>query len=220
MNWAKFKLWIEFYWIYVVFSFIVLAAVFLPLWYLTRLEESVARYIIGFNVISLPSSIMGTLIFVFFLYIFLHGGLADNMIPEQAVLRVSYRPRPNQDPLAFLERVRKAVDEILLGPMKREARTGQLDIDLQYQGPGLLTEADTILEKALLSAGALGPAGAAPYSTDGGHLAGAGLRCLICGPGSLAQAHRADESISSAAFEQGVPFLRAVIREYCLTKRN
>ena len=67
MNWAKFKLWWEFYWIYVVFTFIVLAAVLLPLWYLTRLEESVARYIIGFNVISLPSSIMGTLIFVFFL---------------------------------------------------------------------------------------------------------------------------------------------------------
>src|SRR3989337_2435069 len=77
MNWAKFKLWWEFYWIYVIFSFIILAAIFLPLWYLTRLEESVARYIIGFNVISLPSSIMGTLIFVFFLYIFLHGGLAD-----------------------------------------------------------------------------------------------------------------------------------------------
>jgi cell division protease FtsH len=77
MNLAKFKLWWEFYWIHVVFVLVLLAAVLLPLWYLTRLEESVARYIIGFNVISLPSGIMNTLIFVFFLYIFLHGGLAD-----------------------------------------------------------------------------------------------------------------------------------------------
>ena len=46
MNWAKFKLWWEFYWVHLVLAFIVLAAVLLPLWYLTRLEESVARYII------------------------------------------------------------------------------------------------------------------------------------------------------------------------------
>ena len=58
MNWAKFKLWWEFYWVHLVLVLIVLAAVLLPLWYLTRLEESVARYIIGFNVISLPSSII------------------------------------------------------------------------------------------------------------------------------------------------------------------
>lgn len=77
MNSAKFKLWWEFYWIHVVIILIVLAAVLLPLWYLTRLEESVARYIIGFNVISLPSSIINSLIFVFFLYTFQYGGLAD-----------------------------------------------------------------------------------------------------------------------------------------------
>ena len=77
MNSAKFKLWWEFYWIHVVIVLIVLAAVLLPLWYLTRLEESVARYIIGFNVISLPSSIINSLIFVFFLYTFQYGGLAD-----------------------------------------------------------------------------------------------------------------------------------------------
>ncbi|MBI3288453.1 MAG: AAA family ATPase [Elusimicrobia bacterium] len=77
MNWAKMRLWWEFYWTRVIIGVILLAAVLLPLWYLTRLEESVARYIIGFNVISLPSSIINSLIFVFFLYTFQYGGLTD-----------------------------------------------------------------------------------------------------------------------------------------------
>ena len=77
MNGAKLKLWWEFYWVHVIITLIVLTAVLLPAWYLTRLEESVARYIIGFNVISMPSAIINSLIFVFFLYTFQYGGWTD-----------------------------------------------------------------------------------------------------------------------------------------------
>jgi cell division protease FtsH len=77
MNWAKLKLWWEFYWVHVVVSAMVLTAILLPMWYLTRLEESVARYIIGFNVLSLPSSIINSLIFVFLLYVLQYGGWSD-----------------------------------------------------------------------------------------------------------------------------------------------
>jgi cell division protease FtsH len=77
MNWAKLRLWWEFYWVHVIVTFIVLAAIILPAWYLTRLEESVSRYIIGFNVISLPSGIINSLIFVFLLYVIQYGGWTD-----------------------------------------------------------------------------------------------------------------------------------------------
>mgnify|MGYP001590405469 FL=1 len=70
-------MWWEFYWVHLIISVIIMAAVLLPLWYLTRLEESVARYIIGFNVLSFPSAIINSLIFVFFLYTFQYGGLTD-----------------------------------------------------------------------------------------------------------------------------------------------
>ncbi len=75
MNVAKFKLWLELYWVHLVLVVIILTAIILPLWYLTRLEESVSRYIIGFSVLSLPASIISSLIFVFFLHTFQSGGL-------------------------------------------------------------------------------------------------------------------------------------------------
>ena len=58
MNWARFRLWLEFYWIHIAIGVILLACTLLPLWYLSRLEESVARYLIGINIISLPGTLI------------------------------------------------------------------------------------------------------------------------------------------------------------------
>lgn len=77
MNWARIRLWFEFYWIHLAVGVILLACTLLPLWYLSRLEESVARYLIGINIISLPGTLMNTLIFVFLLYVLQYGGWTD-----------------------------------------------------------------------------------------------------------------------------------------------
>src|ERR1044071_4802815 len=74
---ARIRLWWEFYWAHVVIVFLVLASVLLPLWFLTRLEPSVAYYIMGFNVLSLPFNLINTCIFVFFLYFLQYGGWTD-----------------------------------------------------------------------------------------------------------------------------------------------
>ena len=74
MLWAKFKLFMQRWWIVVaIVSGIVVAVVF-PMWYLSTMEESVRRYIVGINVASLPWGILQTLVFVAFLYLLQYGG--------------------------------------------------------------------------------------------------------------------------------------------------
>ena len=74
MLWAKFRLFLQrnWLWIAIVFGFIV--AILIPIWYMSGMEESVRRYIVGINVASLPWGILQTLVFVGFLYLLQYGG--------------------------------------------------------------------------------------------------------------------------------------------------
>jgi cell division protease FtsH len=49
-------------------------AVLIPVWYMSDMEVSVRRYIVGINVASLPWGILQTLVFVGFLYLLQYGG--------------------------------------------------------------------------------------------------------------------------------------------------
>lgn len=51
------------------------------------------------------------------------------------------------------------------------------------------------------------------YAAEAGQFAEGGFEAVICGPGSIAQAHRADEFIAVEQLELGVAFLRRLIKE-------
>jgi acetylornithine deacetylase len=44
----------------------------------------------------------------------------------------------------------------------------------------------------------------------------AGVEAVVCGPGSIRQAHRPDESIGIAELEAGLPWLEGIVRRVCV----
>jgi cell division protease FtsH len=74
MFWAKVRLFLQRNWLWVAIGVLIVVVIFLPLWYMSGMEESVRRYIIGINVASLPFTMLGTLVFVGFLYLLQYGG--------------------------------------------------------------------------------------------------------------------------------------------------
>jgi acetylornithine deacetylase len=50
------------------------------------------------------------------------------------------------------------------------------------------------------------------YQTEAGQFQDMALPTVVCGPGSIAQAHQPDEYISVAQLEAGTAFLRRLIR--------
>src|SRR3989338_10155952 len=74
MLWAKIRLFMQRYWIWVAVIVGVTISIVVPIWYMAGMEESVRRYIIGINVASLPWGILQTLVFVAFLYLLQYGG--------------------------------------------------------------------------------------------------------------------------------------------------
>jgi acetylornithine deacetylase len=138
------------------------------------------------------------------------GGTALNVIAESCRLRVSYRPLPDADPLAPYEAVRARLAAFEPRDFASPLR-GEVALSAANVVPGMLSPRGTLLEKAL--ADVLGPQEprGAPFCTDGGRFAVAGIHSLVCGPGELEQAHQPDESLPRAAFEAGPDVILAVL---------
>ncbi|TWO31998.1 acetylornithine deacetylase [Seonamhaeicola sediminis] len=50
------------------------------------------------------------------------------------------------------------------------------------------------------------------YASEAGHFANAGFESIICGPGSIAQAHRANEYISKNQLKKGVEMIKNLVK--------
>ena len=54
------------------------------------------------------------------------------------------------------------------------------------------------------------------YATDAGWLQTMGLECVIWGPGSIEVAHKPNEAMPMAQFEDGAELVAKFIQQYCL----
>ncbi|NDV00749.1 acetylornithine deacetylase [Pseudoroseicyclus tamaricis] len=113
----------------------------------------------------------------------LHGGTALNIVPDRAEVAFEIRHLAAETPEALLATI----------PLPEGVEVAPLGA---Y--PGLAADASAPAIKRL--AGMLDdPAPiTVSYGTEAGFFAAEGLNTVVCGPGDMADAHRADESISAA----------------------
>lgn len=144
----------------------------------------------------------------------IHGGTATNMIPEHCRVAVSYRPLPDEEPLALYETLRTRLAEAGLRDPGSD-RSAQVRLTTPLVAPPLRAARGTALETALQEELGAEVGGGAPFCTDGGQLMAAGVDGLVCGPGELSQAHQPDESLPRRAFEDGTDAVLRVVQRLC-----
>ena len=144
----------------------------------------------------------------------IQGGTASNMIAESCRFTVSYRPLPDDDPLAVYREARARITG-RAHPDWGSDGSAEIEVSDPLQAPGMLSARGTRLEEALRERLGVGGPGGGPFCTDGGRFAAAGITSLICGPGELEQAHQPNESVSRAAFEAGTGHIVWVVDRLC-----
>jgi acetylornithine deacetylase len=145
----------------------------------------------------------------------IEGGLAINIIAEECTLKVSYRSLPNVDPLRLYNDADRLIAEIDPRDYGSPNHRAMITLSTPSVLPPMHSPAGTALEDALFAATGANSTGGALYWTDAGWLAGAGIQCLICGPGEFEQAHQPNESIGRDAFERGPAIILDVINRLC-----
>ncbi|MEM1298609.1 MAG: acetylornithine deacetylase [Pseudomonadota bacterium] len=139
------------------------------------------------------------------------GGTQLNIVPHHAEFDFEFRAVGADDPVAMVEDVRAEADRLEAEMQAVDPETG-IDFHPYSHVVGLDTEPEadiTVLAKRL--AGRNDHAKVA-YTTEGGLFADiAGIPTVICGPGSIEQAHKADEFIALAELEKCDRLLAALI---------
>ena len=74
--------------------------------------------------------------------------------------------------------------------------------------PGLAPNKGSPAETLALKLAGRNHTATVPYGTEGGHFHNAGIATVVCGPGSIDQAHQPDEYITLADLEAGTAFMR------------
>lgn len=144
-----------------------------------------------------------------------HGGIADNVVPRDAEFRYEFRDLPTADARAMQEQV-VAYARSLEPAMKKVAPETGFRFETICEIPSFLGSADDdVTRLALRLAGAQGTTEVA-FGTEAGLFKNAGIRTVVCGPGSITQAHQPDEYVSleqlgrCQAFMEGLAKVRSL----------
>ncbi|MCE0505504.1 acetylornithine deacetylase [Roseivivax sp. GX 12232] len=140
----------------------------------------------------------------------LAGGHAHNVIPGFAEVQWEMRPVQPADARYVKDNIRAYVEEELLPQM----RAVHPDADVVTEVIGEVTGLEPLPENAArdLVAKLTGANGAdlVPFNTEAGLLQDLGMSVVVCGPGSIAQAHKPDEFVSRDQLSQCLDMLRGL----------
>lgn len=139
------------------------------------------------------------------------GGTAVNILARESEITWEYRCLPDRDASAIVERVNARAALEVLPKYQRRAPEAQLETTLQAQYPGLAMDEDSPAIRLARELTGANQVEAVAYGTEAGHFQNYGIPAVICGPGSIEQAHRPDEFCEVSELDACTAFLRKVI---------
>ncbi len=142
----------------------------------------------------------------------MHGGTVNNIIPNQCQFDFEIRNLPNQSTLPLFAEIESYAKTELLPRMHAVSADTRIDWHNIGDYPGLDTPAnDSLIPMISTLLDNHATPGKVSYGTEGGYFHNAGIPTIICGPGSIEQAHKPNEFIDLAQLEKGECFVTALI---------
>jgi acetylornithine deacetylase len=139
------------------------------------------------------------------------GGTAKNIVPRRCVFTWEARFVPGADTEEIPARI-EAKAAALLPPMRALSTEAGIVTRRTVEVPGLQpVEGNTALALALALTGS-NATSAVSYATEAGLFQQAGLPTIVCGPGSIDQAHKPDEYVEVAQLAACAGFLERLAR--------
>lgn len=141
------------------------------------------------------------------------GGTAPNILARRAQFVFDLRCPPGTEPDAILAPF-KAKCAALDSELKRAFPETGVRVTQQSNAPPM-THAGSEQAEAFIRrlTGDNSPAGVVSYAAEAGQFQQAGFPTVICGPGSIEQAHQPNEYVAVEQFERGADFMARLVEE-------
>jgi acetylornithine deacetylase len=138
------------------------------------------------------------------------GGTALNIVPRDCRFDFEVRHLPDDDPNAVMAELR-ALARALAPEMERVSAESGIAFDEYNSAPALSAPLDSevvALARELTGANSVGKVA---FVTEGGLYQQAGIPAVVCGPGSIEQAHKPDEWIALDQVRACEDFMRRLV---------
>ena len=124
------------------------------------------------------------------------GGTALNIVPKQCQFEFEIRNLPQQDIETLVHDIKHYANDVLLADMRERFPETAIEFEELSYYPGLHTDpASTVIAytRAINPIDRIGDN--VSFGTEAGLFDDIGINCLVCGPGSIDQAHKPDEFV-------------------------
>jgi acetylornithine deacetylase len=141
----------------------------------------------------------------------IHGGTALNIVPKDCEFDFEVRPLPGDDVAALIAELREFAATRVLPEMRAVRAEADIVIEELSSAPGLNTPTDAEVIQIAAALSGENNTVKVSFGTEGGLFQAAGIPAVICGPGSIDQAHKPDEFIALDQIARCEAFLKRLI---------
>lgn len=141
------------------------------------------------------------------------GGTALNIMAGQCTLTWDIRSLPGDNPQSYIDRFRRFCDDTVVPDMRKISPDCSIDIHVRAGTPALQFEQESEAERLCRQLTGDNAVRAVSFAAEAGQFQEAGMSTVICGPGSIAQAHQPNEFITLEQVELGTRFLNDLIEK-------
>lgn len=138
------------------------------------------------------------------------GGTALNILALEAEFGTLMRPCPWDDPSAIEAGLRERAAEVE-ARMRESAPEASVSVEVRSSVPAFAPEEDGAAERLARQLTGDNSTRVVSYGTEAGQFQAAGLSVVVCGPGSISQAHQPDEFVAIDQLDQCCRFLERMV---------
>ncbi len=145
----------------------------------------------------------------------IQGGTASNIVPRDCRFDFEWRYLPDDDPDALLAEVVAFAEEQVLPELKAVAPEAGAQFELLYSIPRLKGSKDSEVVAFVQSLCGSNSTGQVSFGTEAGLFLDAGIPAVVCGPGSIEQAHKPNEFITLDQVAKCEAFMDRLMDKVC-----
>lgn len=142
------------------------------------------------------------------------GGAQVNIMAGECAFDWDCRVIPGDSAARYLEEFSAYAREVE-SEMRRKADTCRVTTEIRSNAPPLRPAPDNPAADLAKAVTGLNSTDVVSYCAEAGQFQEAGFSTVICGPGSIDQAHQPDEYVSIDQIAEGTAFIRKLIARLC-----
>jgi len=138
----------------------------------------------------------------------IQGGTARNIMAKLCTFEWEFRTLPGVAQDQALRRLEAYAQNVVIPKLARSAKNIVVETKTRSEVPGLKPEKGSVAEVLAMKAAQTNRTITVPFASEAGQFQLAGLPTVVCGPGSIDQAHQPDEYLEIAQIESCIAFMR------------